>query len=53
MYQFLFLDKNKTSEVIMIDGSNLGEKIDYDGIQRTVLTENDEKILFECFKNKK
>ena len=49
----MFLDKNKTSDVIFIDGSNLGDKLDYDGIQRTVLSEKDEKLIFNCFNNKK
>jgi type I restriction enzyme M protein len=49
----LFLDKTNTEDVVLIDASNLGEKVkDDNGNQKTVLTEAEEQQIIEVFTNK-
>ncbi len=49
----LFLDKNNTKDVILIDASNLGTKIkDGNGNQRTVLNEMEERQIIDVFNAK-
>ncbi len=50
----LFIDKaNDTDEVILIDASNLGEKVKDGRNQRTVLSHDENDLIIETFINKK
>ena len=48
----IFLDKSRTKEdkVVLIDASNLGEKVKLDDGQRTILSSEDEKLIIDTFK---
>ncbi|MBL1280377.1 MAG: SAM-dependent DNA methyltransferase [Fluviicola sp.] len=48
----IFLDKENTGDVVLIDASKLGETIKEDGNQRTVLTFNEEEKIIETFLKK-
>lgn len=48
----LFLDKNNTEDVVLIDASNLGTKIKEGKNQKTVLSEIEEQQIIEVFNNK-
>ncbi|MCH2034651.1 MAG: type I restriction-modification system subunit M [Tenacibaculum sp.] len=48
----LFLDKTNTEEVVLIDASNLGEKIKEGKNQKTVLTEDEEQQIIDVFNAK-
>ncbi|CAL2105659.1 type I restriction enzyme M protein [Tenacibaculum sp. 190524A02b] len=48
----VFLDKTNTEEVVLIDASNLGEKIKEGKTQRTVLTKKEEAKITETFVKK-
>ncbi len=49
----IFLDKNNTEEVVLIDASNLGTKIKEGKNQKTVLSEAEEQQIIETFNEKK
>ncbi len=49
----LFLDKTNSEEVVLIDASNLGEKIKEGKNQKTVLTEDEEQQIIDVFNAKK
>lgn len=48
----LFLDKNNRGDVVLIDASNLGEKIKEGKNQKTVLTEVEENKIITTFNAK-
>jgi len=49
----VFIDKGNTSgEAILIDASNLGEKVKIDGNQKTVLRDFEIKQIIDTFKQK-
>lgn len=48
----LFIDKTNTSEVVLIDASNVGETVKEGKNQRTVLTEAEENKIITTFNNK-
>jgi type I restriction enzyme M protein len=48
----LFIDKKNKEDVILIDGSSLGEKIKEDGNQKTVLTTEEEEHIIKTFSSK-
>ena len=48
----LFLDKNNKGDVVLIDASNLGEKIKEGKNQKTVLTEDEENKIITTFNTK-
>lgn len=48
----LFLDKTNTEDVVLIDASNLGEKVKEGKNQKTVLTEAEEQQIIEVFNTK-
>ena len=49
----LFIDRTNKENVVLIDASNLGEKIKEGKNQKTVLSEEEEKLIIETFNNKK
>lgn len=49
----VFLDKENTEDVILIDASNLGETIKEDKNQKTVLSHEEEDRIIEVFNHKK
>jgi type I restriction enzyme M protein len=48
----LFMDKNNTEDVVLIDASNLGETVKEGKNQKTVLTAEEEKQIIDTFNNK-
>ncbi|EFI3141778.1 SAM-dependent DNA methyltransferase [Escherichia coli] len=48
----LFIDASNKEKVVLIDASNLGEKVKDSKNQKTVLTECEEKRICEAFNNK-
>ncbi|HFL8880923.1 TPA: class I SAM-dependent DNA methyltransferase [Escherichia coli] len=48
----LFIDASNKEKVVLIDASNLGEKVKNGKNQKTVLTECEEKRICEAFNNK-
>lgn len=48
----LFIDDSNKEKVVLIDASNLGEKVKDGKNQKTVLTEYEEKRICEAFNNK-
>lgn len=48
----LFIDANNKEKVVLIDASNLGEKVKDGKNQKTVLTEEEEQRICEVFNNK-
>jgi len=48
----LFMDKNNTEDVVLIDASNLGETVKEGKNQKTVLTTEEEKQIIDTFNNK-
>lgn len=48
----LFIDKANKEDVVLIDASNLGEKVKEGKNQRTVLSKNDEVKIIDNFKDK-
>ncbi|EOX0650991.1 HsdM family class I SAM-dependent methyltransferase [Morganella morganii] len=48
----LFIDGNNKEKVVLIDASNLGEKVKDGKNQKTVLTEEEEQHICEVFNNK-
>lgn len=48
----LFLDKNNTKDVILIDASNLGEKVREGRNQKTLLSPAEEQKIIDTFNNK-
>jgi type I restriction enzyme M protein len=48
----IFLDKNNTKDVVLIDASNLGTKIKEGKNQKTVLSEAEERQIIDTFNNK-
>ncbi|ECY8231026.1 SAM-dependent DNA methyltransferase [Salmonella enterica subsp. enterica serovar Stanley] len=48
----LFIDASNKEKVVLIDASNLGEKIKDGKNQKTVLTEEEEQRICEAFNNK-
>lgn len=48
----LFIDKKNKEDVILIDGSSLGEKIKEDDNQKTVLTYSEEEQIINTFLSK-
>ncbi|SEB35666.1 type I restriction enzyme M protein [Tenacibaculum sp. MAR_2009_124] len=48
----LFLDKTNTEKVVLVDASNLGEKIKEGKNQKTVLTEAEEQHIIDVFNAK-
>ncbi|PRD15213.1 HsdM family class I SAM-dependent methyltransferase [Pantoea coffeiphila] len=48
----LFIDASNKEKVVLIDASNLGEKVKDGKNQKTVLTEEEEKRICEVFNNK-
>ncbi|QHI35335.1 Type I restriction enzyme EcoKI M protein [Kordia antarctica] len=48
----LFLDKTNTENVVLIDASNLGEKVKEGKNQKTVLTEAEEQQIIDVFASK-
>lgn len=49
----LFLDKNNTEDVVLIDASKLGTKVKEGKNQKTVLSEAEENRIIDVFNNKK
>ena len=49
----LFLDKENTQDVVLIDASNLGTKVKDGKNQKTVLSETEEQQIIDVFNNKK
>lgn len=49
----IFLDKNNTDEVMLIDASNLGTKVKEGKNQKTVLSPIEEQFVIDTFNNKK
>jgi len=49
----VFIDKNNKDDVVLIDASNLGEKVKEGKNQKTVLTPEEEKKIIDTFNNKK
>ncbi len=48
----LFLDKTNKEKVVLIDASNMGEKIKDGKNQKTVLSEEEEDKIISTFNNK-
>ncbi len=48
----LFMDKNNTEDVVLIDASNLGETVKEGKNQKTVLTAAEEQKIIDTFNNK-
>lgn len=48
----LFMEKNHTGKVVLIDASNLGTKVKEGKNQKTVLSPSEEKDIIETFNNK-
>jgi type I restriction enzyme M protein len=48
----IFLDKNNTDEIVLIDASNLGTKVKEGKNQKTVLSEIEEERIIDVFNNK-
>jgi type I restriction enzyme M protein len=48
----LFLDKSNMEDVVLIDASNLGEKIKEGKNQKTVLSTDEEDLIISTFNNK-
>ncbi|MDP3358315.1 MAG: class I SAM-dependent DNA methyltransferase [Lutibacter sp.] len=48
----IFLDKNNTGEVVLLDASNLGTKIKEGKNQKTVLSTSEEQKIIDTFNNK-
>lgn len=48
----VFLDKNNTEDVVLIDASNLGTKIKEGKNQKTVLSPKEEQFVIDTFNNK-
>ena len=48
----VFLDKNNTEDVVLIDASNLGTKVKEGKNQKTVLSETEEQKIIDAFNNK-
>lgn len=48
----VFLDKNNTEDVVLIDASNLGTKVKDGKTQKTVLSVNEEERIIDVFNNK-
>ena len=48
----LFMDKNNTEDVVLIDASNLGETVKEGKNQKTVLSPEEEKQIIDTFNNK-
>ncbi|MDP8220584.1 MAG: class I SAM-dependent DNA methyltransferase [Candidatus Stygibacter frigidus] len=48
----LFLDRTNEEDVVLIDASNLGEKVKDGKNQKTVLTSEEEQRIIETFNNK-
>jgi len=49
----LFIDKSNKEDVVLIDASNLGTKIKEGKNQKTVLSEEEERLIIETFNKKK
>lgn len=49
----IFLDKNNTGNVVLIDASNLGTKVKEGKNQKTVLSNKEEEQVIEAFNTKK
>ena len=49
----VFIDKNNKGDVVLIDASNLGEKVKEGKNQKTVLTSQEEKQIIDTFNQKK
>jgi type I restriction enzyme M protein len=49
----IFLDKNNKGDVVLIDASNLGEKVKDGKNQKTVLTGDEEQRIIDTFNQKK
>lgn len=49
----IFLDRNNTDEVVLIDASNLGTKIKEGKNQKTVLSSDEEQFIINTFNAKK
>ncbi|MCK0137299.1 class I SAM-dependent DNA methyltransferase [Arenibacter sp. S6351L] len=49
----IFLDKNNTDDVVLIDASNLGTKIKEGKNQKTVLSPKEEQYIIDTFNSKK
>ncbi|MDO6600647.1 class I SAM-dependent DNA methyltransferase [Tenacibaculum sp. 1_MG-2023] len=48
----VFLDKNNTQDVVLIDASSLGKKIKDGKNQKTLLSEIEEQLIIDTFNNK-
>lgn len=48
----VFMDKNNTENVVLIDASNLGESVKEGKNQKTVLTAKEEQQIIDTFNNK-
>ncbi len=48
----LFIDKTNKEDVVLIDGSSLGEKLKEGKKQKTLLSKNDEAQIIDTFNNK-
>lgn len=51
----IFLDKSRTEDnqdIVLIDASNVGEKISLEDGQRTILSKEDEQLIINTFKQK-
>ncbi|QWX83571.1 SAM-dependent DNA methyltransferase [Cellulophaga sp. HaHaR_3_176] len=48
----IFLDKNNTEDVVLIDASNLGTKVKDGKTQKTVLSVKEEERIIDMFNNK-
>ncbi len=49
----LFLDRANTEDVVLIDASNMGQKIKDGKNQKTILSEDEEQKIIDTFNNKK
>ncbi|WP_241651981.1 HsdM family class I SAM-dependent methyltransferase [Pseudoalteromonas phenolica] len=49
----LFLDSTQSDKVVLVDASKLGIKVKDGKNQKTLLTENEEKLIVEAFNEKK
>lgn len=49
----IFIDKGKTDDnVFLMEANKIGNKVKIDDVQRTILTEDDEKRIVNTFKNR-
>ncbi len=52
-FSIIFMDKNNTENVVLIDASKLGETVKDGKNQKTVLTPDEEQRIIDTFNNKK